>query len=304
MVGKAKVDEPVTIELGDVILPDSPRQLTWKDYQATAFNEPGSLSERLAEAKITARLSYQNVMVLLGSPGSPACDRFFEYRYEQGRNQVWEAMCEHVLVAVNTEKAGPELRDWAGKTNVTLPATGMNIAILDMDGHLVAQATDGALSVDGKLDRAKLIDFATKYALLKPDAQKLLDDALGRARRENKNVLLDESGPYCPWCVKLSKYIEANQKLIDEDYVCITLDRRFAHGKEILGKLHSKDFSTPWIAILTPDGKPLATSDSQGENFGYPGSADGRRQWEQMLRATKHRLTDAQIEQLIKALGE
>ena len=82
----------------------------------------------------------------------------------------------------------------------------------------------------GKPDRAKLIAFAKSHAPALPDAQALLDDALVRAKREGKRILLDESGAYCGWCVKLADYFGANRDLLEKDFVLLTLDRRFAHA--------------------------------------------------------------------------
>jgi hypothetical protein len=100
----------------------------------------------------------------------------------------------------------------------------------------------------------------------------------------------------------LSKYIETNHTLLSKGFVCLTLDRRFAHGAQILARLHPRDFSTPWIAVLAPDGKTLAASDARGENFGYPNDPESTHQWEQMLRLAAPRLDEADIRQLVGAL--
>jgi hypothetical protein len=303
-VGQARVEKPAAVALGDLTLPDEEQRKTWRDYEAAAFKQPGSLRDRLDDAQDTARLSYQNVLVVLGSPGEAACDQLFERRYEDfNQYEVARSLSEYALAVFNTHGAPPELRDWATQMRIQWPDKGMTLAVLDIDGHLLGQTTGSALSAEGVLSRTKLIDFAKKYVLAKPDAQKLLDDALAKAGRDNKHVLLDESAPYCPWCIKLSKYIEANHTLLDKGFVCLTLDRRFAHGAQILARLHSKDFSTPWIAILARDGKVLAASDSQGENFGYPNDPQGIRQWEQMLRIAAPRLGEADIRQLVNALA-
>jgi hypothetical protein len=171
-----------------------------------------------------------------------------------------------------------------------------------MEGKLLAAVGEDQLQSGGTFDRTKVVAFAAAHAPVKPDARKLLDEALAQARREKKHVLLDESAPYCPPCVSLSKYLQRNRALISKDFVVVTLDRRFANGAEVMKRLRKDDVSTPWTAVLDVDGKTLITSDGPGGNIGYPGDASGRTHWEKMLRTGAWRLTEAEVRGLLGQL--
>src|SRR5262249_35416630 len=59
----------------------------------------------------------------------------------------------------------------------------------------------------------------------------------------------------------------------------------------------------PWTAILDADGKVLTTSnDAEGHNVGFPSTQPGIEHFAAMLRKTSTRLTEGEIEKLLKAL--
>src|SRR6185312_8090623 len=152
---------------------------------------------------------------------------------------------------------------------------------------------------NGALDPSKLADFARQNVPQLPDARRLLDEALAHAAREHKNVLLDESAPYCGWCVKLTDYLDANRAVIDKYFVRVTLDRRFAGGKQIMERLRSPKlddrYSTPWTAILSPDQRVLITTDASTGNIGYPGEPGGREHWKKILRTGAPQMTESEL---------
>jgi len=296
--GMAKPAGVERIELGELKLPPPYRPKTSADYAAEAFAKPEPFDQRLAAALRRAKLSTQNVMLILGSAKAKPVMRFFIYRYDFRNTEFWNAMMEHWLIAVDTERASEALGAWAERNNVRLPGPGFVMVILDPDGKVMGQSTSDLLSTDGELDRRLVLEFAKKYSPAKPDGKKLFDEALARAKAEAKKVLFDESGPYCGPCYQFSEYLEANKELIERDYVCVTLDYRFAGASEIFKQLKAAT-STPWIAVLDADGKILATSDGPDGNVGFE-----RPQWEMMLRATASKLTAAQIATLLEKVKE
>jgi thiol-disulfide isomerase/thioredoxin len=207
-------------------------------------------------------------------------------------------MLDHWLMAVDTEKAADDLGAWADRNKVRLPGPGFTMVILDAEGKVLGQSTSDELSTDGELNRRLVMEFAKKYAPTKPDGKKLFDEAMARAKAEGKKVLLDLSAPYCGPCYAFEEYLEANKELIARDYVCVTLDWRFAGANDILARLKAAT-STPWIAILDADGKVLATSDGPDGNVGFE-----KPQWEKMLRATASKLTAEQIASLLGRVKE
>ena len=133
-----------------------------------------------------------------------------------------------------------------------------------------------------------------------PDAQTRLANALAQAKRENKRVLVEQSGVGCGWCHVLAKYLDRHRSLVEKDYVWILIDRRFTHGETVINKLRPKaEGGVPWMVILDADGKPLITSDGPRGNLGYPGDAKDRPHFEKMLRTTSRHLSDTEIKTLL-----
>ena len=306
-VRKLKADRPERMDLGDLTLPNPPKPKTAADYTAEAFHPIATFDQRLERARHVAKVCYQRILVLLAPAKDRMAETFFDYRFEIEHPEGWRALANYMLLTLDTNTADAAAHKWAQVAGIDWPTAGMTLAVLDPDGHLITQTSASALSVEGTLNRKLLIDFADRYAPALPDAQKLLDDAFARAAREHKNVMLDESSPYCGWCVKLTDYLDANHPLLDNAFVRVTLDRRFAHGKEILTKLRTAapedHSSTPWTVILSPDGRTLITSDGPKGNIGYPGEEGGRTQWEKILRTGGPRFTDSEIRSLLAAVN-
>jgi hypothetical protein len=73
------------VDLGDVTLPAEReyKPKTPGDYATESFGKPGTITGRLKNAQEIARLSYQQVLVVLGSPDRPAAKKFFEFRHDR-----------------------------------------------------------------------------------------------------------------------------------------------------------------------------------------------------------------------------
>ncbi len=94
------------------------------------------------------------------------------------------------------------------------------------------------------------------------------NEALDRAKKENKHILMDFTGSdWCGWCVKLDKEVFSQPEFISyatNNLVCIKVDfpskkQISAEQKKINDKL-AKDYGVrgfPTIYILKPDGKTV-----------------------------------------------
>jgi hypothetical protein len=305
-VGKVKPERAELIELRDLTLPDPPRQKTAQDYAAEAFHPAKSFDQRLQSATHVASVSFQRILIIAGIPTHPASKKFFEYRHDMENSDAWRALADFVLLPIDAAAHDPAAEKWAKFAGLQWPPGGITLAVFEPDGRLVTHTSADSLSTNGMLDRQKLIDFAHKHAPILPDAQKLLDDALARAAKQNVNVLLDESAAYCGWCVKLTDYLNANAATLDKHFVRVTLDRRMPNGKQVIEGLRASKledrFSTPWTVILNPDARPLITSDSPTGNIGYPGEPGGRAHWEKMMRTGAPRMVEADLATLLASV--
>lgn len=83
-----------------------------------------------------------------------------------------------------------------------------------------------------------------------------LADTLRRANAENKRVLLQVGGNWCGWCIKISKYMETNQRvheLVDKNFVVMKVTYPGKHAKEFLAQYPSCN-GYPHFFVLGQDG--------------------------------------------------
>jgi uncharacterized protein YyaL (SSP411 family) len=91
------------------------------------------------------------------------------------------------------------------------------------------------------------------------------EEALGRAKRENKPIFLSIGYATCHWCHVMAKEAFENEevaKLFNRYFVCIKVDREeFSHLDSYYQELHLKvkkrSGGWPLSAFLTPDQKPF-----------------------------------------------
>ena len=105
--------------------------------------------------------------------------------------------------------------------------------------------------------------------LYDPDANALeqIHRAVQTASLENKHVLVQIGGNWCPWCIKLHNFIEANpslDSLIKADYILVHIN----YSKEnknpgVMTMLeYPQRFGFPVLVILDGNGKRLNTQNT------------------------------------------
>ncbi len=140
---------------------------------------------------------------------------------------------------------------------------------------------------------AKSLEFLGKHALEKLDAEKLLTNALAQARREGKNVFLEETGIYCKPCKLLSLYWEKHQATLDRNYVFLKIDPpRYANGQEIMKRFRPQFGGIPWVAILNSDAEVQATY------LGFPSGSPDVEEFVQLLKKTAPQLSADELSTL------
>jgi thioredoxin-related protein len=91
--------------------------------------------------------------------------------------------------------------------------------------------------------------------------------AVKQAKAENKYVLLQVGGNWCPWCVKLHKFMAEDPQidsLLKADYVRVMVNYSKENKNEEVMKLlgNPQRFGFPVLIILDQDGVRLHTQDS------------------------------------------
>jgi len=99
------------------------------------------------------------------------------------------------------------------------------------------------------------------------DAKANIAAAVERAKAENKNVLLQIGGNWCPWCIKLHGFITADSQidsLLNADYLRVMVN----YSKENKNNMIMKElgnpqrFGFPVLVVLDGEGKRIHTQDS------------------------------------------
>jgi beta-lactamase regulating signal transducer with metallopeptidase domain len=227
---------------------------------------------------------------------------------------VLRALTNYTVMGLDVTAPESTASQFLKQHNLSVPGSNdMSLAVLDGEGHLVAQISGKNLFSKKKAaDTLSAWLRANKPQL--PDAKELLDAALAKARRQNKRVFLREHSPEAAtYCARLNRYVEKYKYLIEKDYVCLKIDVRCPNATQVIQGIRDfdmKDFTSagsynlPWIVILDAAGRPVASGTSPRGNIGIPESAQETSYYAWMLRASAQRLTDEEISKLVAGLAE
>ena len=111
-----------------------------------------------------------------------------------------------------------------------------------------------------------------------------IDKALAKAKAENKNVICQVGGNWCPWCLRFADFISRDStisQVIDQNYVYIHVnynprkvddEGQAQLTKDMLQRLNNPvRFGFPVFVVLDENGKVIHTQDSSflEEGNGY-----------------------------------
>ena len=291
-------------EMGDVSVKRPYRPPTNEERVAKAFADERSLDERLDARVRDAGFGYQHVLVIVGDPTNPLVQQIYDLEYDA---TLGDSAMHYLFLPVSTidEQRIADAKDALAPRGIDVPAAGeAALAIIDKAGALVAQTPCGELTTDGAVAGRKLRKFLEANAPKLPDAEVVLEDALARAKREDKRVFVQHSGPRCGWCFVLSRFLDDHRDVFDREFVYVKLDSRLANGQAVIDRVRpARNGGIPWMVILDADGNPLINSHGPNGNIGYPGEPESQVHFEKMLRASPRHITDDQIELLIADLA-
>lgn len=96
------------------------------------------------------------------------------------------------------------------------------------------------------------------------------------------------------------------REILAKDWIELKIDQdRMTHGKELADELRKGvGGGIPWTVVLDADGKELAQSGGPGENFGCPVTDKERERFLAMLRATRNKVSDAELATIEEELIE
>ena len=102
------------------------------------------------------------------------------------------------------------------------------------------------------------------------DGEKQIADALIRAKRDNKRVLIQFGANWCGWCHKLHDLFENNRKVaktLQYEYELVLIDVDTVDGKQHNASVDRRfgdptKLGLPVLVVLDAEGKPLVTQET------------------------------------------
>lgn len=122
-------------------------------------------------------------------------------------------------------------------------------------GHGQVPATSGGGGT--KVERVKFDP--------KRDAAKDIENAIVRAKKENKRILLDVGGEWCGWCHKLDEFFATNQEagdLLRKHFVVVKVNFSPENKNEAVLSRYPKIAGYPHLFVLDKAGKLLHSQDT------------------------------------------
>ncbi len=113
------------------------------------------------------------------------------------------------------------------------------------------------------------------------DARKQIADALAAAKKDDKRVLIQWGGNWCPWCLRLNVQMHSDGEIagaLSAHYVLIHVDCGRPNGKNLdLAESYGaaagmRAYGFPYLTILDADGKVVVNQESRGLNGMEPGT--------------------------------
>jgi uncharacterized protein YyaL (SSP411 family) len=119
------------------------------------------------------------------------------------------------------------------------------------------------------------------------NAKEEITKAIAQAQLENKHVLLQIGGNWCPWCLKIAKFFNEDQavdSLLKANFVVVKVNySKENRNEQLLEELEfPQRFGFPVLVILDQKGNRIHT-----QNSGYLEQDKGYNQ-EEILRFLKH----------------
>ncbi len=147
-------------------------------------------------------------------------------------------------------------------------------------------------------DKDRAMEFVTRHAVPKKDAQKAWDAAFDEAVRTNRKVWVRISQRHCGPCFLLTRWMDDHRTVLEKDYVMLKVDNYHdIHGSDIADRLWlgRSGFGIPFHGIFDAEQKLVIDSEGVTGNIGFPGSFEGIKHLRKMMTETRTTLADEEI---------
>jgi hypothetical protein len=183
---------------------------------------------------------------------------------------------------------------------------------LPQAGHVTAIALDdhgkelGRLDTDIKRPEAagEVADFLHHQSPARADAEAKWNAAFAEAKQSNRRVWVRLcQRTYSP-SLQLSRWLDDEHELLNKDYVMLKIDDLRDQNAARVAERITRGELYGVYAIFDPSGKMLIDNTGPLGNIGYPGDIEGKKHLRKMLLATRQKLSDAEIDQLVNSVGD
>ena len=281
-----EVPEPVVTE-PVVTEPSKPKR-------EPIYAEEANGKELIAAALKKAQRDHKHVLIEWGGNWCGWCYKLHDVFHNDA--DVHPIVHEEFeLVLIDSGKNEDLMLEYGGKDRqYSFP----HLTVLDAEGAVLTNQETGSLEEGPQHDPKLVSQFLSKWIPEKVDAEQLLADALLKAAADDKRVLVRVGTPYCGWCNVLAQFVQDHESLIATDYVDIKIDTmRMTNGEQVAARLApGESGGVPWMVILDASGKQVASSHGPDGNIGYPFQPNEIAHFITMLRDTRKRLTDADLD--------
>ena len=111
------------------------------------------------------------------------------------------------------------------------------------------------------------------------NAEKDIDNLIAKAKKENKNIILQAGGNWCIWCLRFNQYVQTTPELktiVDKNYLYYHLNYSPENKNEkVFAKYGNPGakYGYPVFIVLDKNGKQIHTQDSavleEGKGYGF-----------------------------------
>jgi thiol-disulfide isomerase/thioredoxin len=276
------------------------------------YDTKADAKAQIAAALAKARKENRRVLIQWGANWCGWCHKLHELA-KSNREIAKTLSYEYDTVLVDVGQFDKNL-DLATAYGADLKKHGLPyLTILDADAKPLANQETGSLEFPkddksfGAHDPAKVNEFLTRHKAPYPKAAELYVAALFKARTEKKMLLLHFGAPWCGWCHRLEDWMARPDiaPLIAKDFIDFKIDTdRTVGSTEIFTKFnvnHARS-GIPWFVITDAEGTPIADSNRDGNNIGFPAAPEEITHFESMLTKARKNLTDSDVKTLIESL--
>ena len=254
-------------------------------YRMHLFATPVD-ADILEAAMKSAKTTNRRVLVSVADPTSKGCERFLEV-FESPEAQ--KIASHYVLVGIRNDRITDLPPSWRDGL-----ALGRDeLLVIDPNQRVISR-----LSMSGSTTKAQYSNWLAEWVTELGSAESAVASALQQAKDSGKRTMLIYSGPACVHCDRLKAFLGAFEAEFSKDYVRVVVDTRMDGAAKMTETLGRTEDEIPWFAILSEDGQPLETSESEFGNIGFPVDRDGWLHFRKMIDKTRVAINDRELEKL------